>query len=91
MGNFFNNGPKTRGRRGRMLVGLTATFAISSYHHKRCDFESHLGDTTLCYIVCQCLTTGRWFSSGTPVSSINKAGRHDIIEILLTVALNTIN
>jgi hypothetical protein len=31
-----------------------------------------------------------WFSSGTPVSSINKADRHDITEILLTVALNTI-
>ena len=67
-----------------MLVGLTAIFAISFYHRKRCDFESHLGDTTLCYIVCQCLSTGRWFSS-------NEAGRRDIIEILLTVALNTIN
>ena len=30
------------------------------------------------------------FSSGTPVSSINKANRHDTAEILLTVALNTI-
>jgi len=27
---------------------------------------------------------------GTPVSSINKTGRHDIAEILLKVALNTI-
>ena len=33
--------------------------------------------------------TGRWFSSGTPVSSTNKIGRHDITEILLKVALNT--
>ena len=32
-------------------------------------------------------TTGRWFS---PVSSTNKTGRHDITEILLKVALNTI-
>jgi hypothetical protein len=30
------------------------------------------------------------FSSGTPVASINKTNRHDITEILLKVALNTI-
>ena len=30
-------------------------------------------------------------SLGTPVSSINKADHHDITEILLKVALNTIN
>jgi len=34
---------------------------------------------------------GRWFSHGKPVSSINKTDRHDIFEILLKVALNTIN
>ena len=33
---------------------------------------------------------GRWFSPGTPVSSTNKTVRHDITEILLKVALNTI-
>jgi hypothetical protein len=33
---------------------------------------------------------GRWFSQGTPASSTTKTGRHDIAEILLTVALNTI-
>jgi hypothetical protein len=31
-----------------------------------------------------------WFSPGTPVSSTNKTNRHDITEILLKVALNTI-
>ena len=36
-------------------------------------------------------TTGRWFSPGTPVSSTNKSDRHDITEILLKVALSTIN
>jgi hypothetical protein len=36
------------------------------------------------------LATGRWFSPGTPVSSTNKTDRHDIVEILLKVALNTI-
>jgi low temperature requirement protein LtrA len=40
--------------------------------------------------VCQWLATGRWFSLGTPVSSINKTDRHDITEILLKVVLNTI-
>jgi hypothetical protein len=34
--------------------------------------------------------TGRWFSPGPPVSSINKTDRHDISEILLKMALNTI-
>jgi hypothetical protein len=37
------------------------------------------------------IATGRWFSPGTPVSSINKTDRHDITEILLKVALNTIS
>ena len=37
------------------------------------------------------IATGRWFYSGTPVSSTNKTDRHDITEILLKVVLNTIN
>jgi hypothetical protein len=37
------------------------------------------------------LVHGRWFSPGTPASSTTKTGRHDITEILLKVALNTIN
>ena len=36
------------------------------------------------------IVTGRWFSPAPPVSSINKTDRHDITEILLKVALNTI-
>ena len=40
--------------------------------------------------VYQLLAHGRWFSPGTPVSSTTKTGRHDIAEILLKVALNTI-
>jgi hypothetical protein len=35
---------------------------------------------------------GQWFSPGTPVSSKNKTDcHHDIAEILLEVALSTIN
>ena len=40
--------------------------------------------------VYQLLVQGRWFSSGTEASSTTKTGRHDIAEILLKVALNTI-
>ena len=41
--------------------------------------------------VYQLLAHGQWFSPGTPASSTNKTGRHDIAEILLKVALSTIN
>jgi hypothetical protein len=37
--------------------------------------------------VYQLLGHGRWFSPGTPASSITITGRHDIAEILLKVAL----
>ena len=47
-------------------------------------------DITLCDKVCQWLATGRWFSMGNPVSSTNKTACHDITEILLKVALNSI-
>jgi hypothetical protein len=36
------------------------------------------------------LAHGRWFTPGTLASSTAKTGRHDIAEILLKVALNTI-
>jgi hypothetical protein len=34
--------------------------------------------------------SGQWFSLGTPVSSTNKTDHHDIAELLLEVAFNTI-
>ena len=37
--------------------------------------------------VYQWLAHGRWLSPGTPASSTTKTGRHDIVEILLKVAL----
>jgi hypothetical protein len=39
----------------------------------------------------QLLAHGRWFSPGTPASFSTKTGPHDIVEILLKVALSTIN
>jgi hypothetical protein len=41
--------------------------------------------------VYQLLAHGRWFSPGSLASFTTKTGRHDIAEILLKVALNTIN
>ena len=48
-------------------------------------------NTALCDKVCQWLVAGRGVSQGTPVSSTNKTDLNDITEILLKVALNTIN
>jgi hypothetical protein len=39
----------------------------------------------------QLLAHGRWLSPGSLASSTTKTGRHDIAEILLKVALSTIN
>jgi len=65
------------------------------YHHSCCEFEPRLWrgllDTTLCDKVCQWLATGRLFSLGTRVASINKTDHNDITEILLKVVLNSIN
>ena len=47
-------------------------------------------DTTLCHKVCQWLATGQWLSPGATLSSTNKTDYHDITDILLKVALNTI-
>ena len=41
--------------------------------------------------VYQLITHGRWLSPGALASSCTKTSRHDIAEILLKVALSTIN
>jgi hypothetical protein len=78
----------------RMVVGFITTYAISAYHHWRCEFKSRswqgVLDTTLCDKGCQWLETSLWFSHGTRVSSTNNTDRHDITEILLKEALNNI-
>ena len=80
----------TRDCRGRdhMVVGFTTTFALSAYHHWCCEFESRSErGVQHCDKVCQwlSLTCGRSVASST-----NKTDRHDITEILMKVALNTI-
>jgi hypothetical protein len=76
-----------------MVFGFTTACAISAYHHRSCEFESHSGVlyATLCDNVCQWLAAGCWFSPGTPVSFTNKTDRHDITEIFLKVVVNTIS
>jgi hypothetical protein len=73
-----------------MVVGFT-TILMQSVHITT-DVSSNLdqGECTLCDNVCQWLATNRWFSPGPPVSSTNKTDHHDIAELLLKVALNTI-
>jgi hypothetical protein len=55
-----------------------------SYFSCVCKFEDPLLST-----VSTCI--GWWFSPNNPVSSTNKTDCHNIAEILLKVALNTIN
>jgi hypothetical protein len=55
----------------------------------RCEFESRSCRCVLDTTLCQWLSTGRWVSSGTHVSSTNKNDHHDTTEIFLKVALNT--
>jgi hypothetical protein len=53
--------------------------------------QASLLDATLCDTVCYVVTCGRsGFFPDTLVSSTNKIDSHDITEILLKVALNTI-
>ena len=66
--------------RDRMVVGCT-------YH---CEFEPRSGKVYLIQHYVIKFVAGRWFCSGTPVSSTNNTDCHDIPEILLKVALNTI-
>jgi hypothetical protein len=76
-----------RGRHGRDLmqsVPITTYFVSSNTAHGVLDII--LSDK-----VCHRLVTGRWFSPGIPVSSINKADSDYITEILLKVGLSTIN
>ena len=45
--------------------------------------------TTASDTVYQLFANGKWFSPGNPASSTTIAGRHDIAEILLKVAIST--
>jgi hypothetical protein len=66
-----------------MVIGFTTTYAINVYHHWR--GVQHY----VIKFVSDLRQVGGFFP-GTPISPTNKTGRHDITDILLNVALNTI-
>ena len=65
------------------LVINSDKFNKSHRQLSMCSIEMHVLVCLLTYLL-------GGFSRGTPVSSTNKIDRHDITEILLNVALNTI-
>jgi hypothetical protein len=69
-----------------VMSALAIVWFISYIGAVVVDYRMVVGFTTTWAI----LVTGQWFSPGTPVSSINKTDQHDIAEILLKGALNTI-
>ena len=77
-----------------MVVGFTATYAISDYHHSCCEFESRSGEvSSIQHYVIKFVSDLRQVGgllgyTGFPPTI--KLDRHDITEILLNVALNTI-
>jgi hypothetical protein len=83
------------GHRGRdhMVIGFQTTYAISAYHHWCCEFVSRSGRGLQHYQIkfVSDLRHVCGFPPGPLVSSTNKTSCHDITEILLKVALNTIN
>ena len=79
-----------------MVVGFTTTctYAIMPITTKVASLNTVHGEVYSIYDVIK-FVSNLWqfcgFFLSTPVSSINKTDRHDITEILLKVALNTIN
>jgi hypothetical protein len=72
-----------------MVVRYTTTYAISAYHHG-CEVESRSRRGVQHYVIKFVGDLRQVVFSGYSVSSTNKTERHDITEILLKVALNTI-
>ena len=76
---------RDRRDRDRMVGGFTTTYETRA----RTTFMARC--TRYIIIVCQWLVTGRCISPGPAFSSTSTTDRHDITEILLKVALNTIS
>jgi hypothetical protein len=71
------------------MVVTTIQFYVSK-HVTTIQFYLSKHVTTIQFYV-SLLAHGRWFSPGISASSTTKTSHHDIAEILLEVALNTIN
>jgi len=72
---------------------LQCTYAICAYHYWCCELESRSVRGVQHYVikfVSDLRQVDGLISPGPPVSSTNKTDRHDITEIVLKVALNTI-
>ena len=86
-----------RGRRGRdsMVVGFTTTYAISAYHTKVVNSNPVHGEVySIQYYVIQFVSIVRQASGFVRVLKFPlpiKLTTNDITEIVLKVALNTIN
>ena len=91
--NWYISREYRRGR-DRVIVGYTTTYAISVYHHKRCWVRISLMARCTRYNIMRYCLSVPWdrsvVFSGTPIASTTKTDRHDITDILLKVALNTI-
>jgi hypothetical protein len=75
-----------------MVVGFTTIYAISVYHNWCCEFKSRSGQGVQHYVIKLSVTCDMSVVFlCTPVSSTNKPDCHDLTEILLKVALSTIN
>ena len=72
-----------------MVVGFTTTHAINATKVV-CLNPAHGKVYLIPHYDFIWLDAGLWFSPSTPVSSTDKTDHHDINEILLKVALNTI-
>ena len=84
---LFQNNNDRQGMLFKITNGQTA---ISTYHTKAVGSNPDDGEVySIQHYVIH--ATGLWFSPVTPISSTNKTHSHDIAEILLKVALNTIN
>ena len=81
--------PRSRNFRQKTILFWPGTVSLPIYDNW-CTVKLAFLGITLFDKVCQWLAAGLWFSSGTPVFSTNKTYRHNIAEILLKVALNTI-
>jgi hypothetical protein len=76
---------------GTCIFFIQNCINCQSYLHLRCEFESLSWRSVQHYeIKFSQWPAGRCFSPGTPVSSSYTTDRHDIAEILLKDALNTI-
>ena len=75
-----------------MVVGFTSTYAIGAYHHWCCEFEFRSWSGVQHYVIkfISDLRQVGGFPRVIRFSSPQKTDRHDITEILLEVALNTI-